>query len=168
MEMKRSPLNTPRGNQTYNTMRHTPYSWKSYNKGYHPVEDDRNQRCFVNNEQPYEDNFIPLNVSTPVGHYKKQSTNQYISPSNHNNSNSGWSNYRNNYHVAYGKCNNRYPANKHFGKQFYGNYQKRKVSFDLQFCVCEITEILSYDRTSFHTIININYLQYVYFRVLKE
>ncbi|XP_020299700.1 uncharacterized protein LOC109863686 [Pseudomyrmex gracilis] len=127
--MRRSPLNDPRGNQTYNMMRHTPYSWNSHNKankGYHSVEDDRNQRCSVNNEQPSEDNFIPLNVSSPVVHYKKQSTNQYTSQSNYNSPNSGWSSYRNNYHVAHGKCNNRYPANKHFGKQFYGNYQKRK------------------------------------------
>ncbi|XP_029661212.1 putative uncharacterized protein DDB_G0286751 [Formica exsecta] len=128
--MKRSPLNTPHGSRTYGA-RHTPYNWKLYenanNRGYQSVNNSY-QRFSVNNEiQPSGDNFIPLNVSTPVTQHEKHNTNRY-SPANGRNSaspGSGWYNNRNNYHAtSRSNCNNRYSTYKHSGNQFHG--QKRK------------------------------------------
>ncbi|XP_050460724.1 GATA zinc finger domain-containing protein 15-like [Cataglyphis hispanica] len=128
--MKRSPLNTPHGSRTYGA-RHTPYNWKlnenANNRGYQSVNNSY-QRFSVNNElQAGGDNFIPLNVSTPVTQHEKHNTNRY-SPANGRNSaspGSAWYNNRNNYHAtSRSNCNNRYSTYKHSGNQFHG--QKRK------------------------------------------
>ncbi|CAL1675229.1 unnamed protein product [Lasius platythorax] len=84
--MRRSPLNTPHGSRTYGA-RHTPYNWKLHenanNKGYQSVNNSY-QRFSVNNEpQPCGDNFIPLNVSTPVTQHEKHN-NQYSPASGRN------------------------------------------------------------------------------------
>ncbi|XP_072746667.1 uncharacterized protein [Anoplolepis gracilipes] len=128
--MKRSPLNNPHGSRTYGS-RHSPYNWKLYenanNRGYQPINNSY-QRFSVNNElQPCGDNFIPLNVSTPVTQHEKHNANRY-SPANGRNSvnpGSGWYNYRNNYHAtSRSNCNNRYSTYKHSGNHFHG--QKRR------------------------------------------
>src|SRR5436190_17832549 len=132
--MKRSPLNTPHGSRTYGA-RHTPYNWKLHentsNRGYQSGNNSY-QRFTVNNEtQPSGDNFIPLNVSTPLIQHEKHSANRYSPASGRNSAspNSGWYNHRNSYHAGTSRSNfnNRYSNYKQSGNQFYG--QKRKVSY---------------------------------------
>lgn len=123
--MKKSPLSTPHGSRTYGA-RHTPYDWKLHenpnNRGYQSANNSF-QRFSVNNEaQACGDNFIPLNVSTPVTQHEKRNINQYSPASGRNSFGSGsrWYNYRNNYHATpRSNYDNRYSTYKHPNNQFY-------------------------------------------------
>lgn len=129
--MKRSPLNNAvHGGRP----RHSPYNWKNTHesacgRGYHAAEGSSYQRFPAGSagpQPPRDDNFIPLDVSTPKYNAGNNSSanNRYSgrgSPSG-----GGWyNNYRGNYHATpRSNCGNRYPAYKHSPKQFRG--QKRK------------------------------------------
>jgi len=131
--MKRSPLNNAAHSGRPYGARHSPYNWKSHENafggGYQSMEDNSYQRFPVSNAgpRPSDDDFIPLNVSTPMTrHEKYNSTNRYSPSSGQGNPGSGWyNNYRGNYHST-PRSNNRHSAYKHAPKQFHG--QKRKVS----------------------------------------
>jgi len=125
--MKKSPLNSPYDGRAYGT-RHTPY-WKLHenaNRGYQSVENNSYQHLSMNNSpQPCGDDFIPLNISTPVAQYRKYNANKYSSTGGNNISPRGGWRSRNNYqNIPKLNCNNRYTAHN----QFYG--QKIKVSLD--------------------------------------
>lgn len=131
--MKRSPLNNAYGGRPYGASgaRHTPYNWKSQEsacgRGYQSAEGSSYQRFPANNAgtQPRDDDFIPLNVSTPMPRHDKYNANRYSPSGGRGNPGGGWyNNYRGNYHPA-SRSNNRYSAYKHSPKQFHG---KRKVS----------------------------------------
>ncbi|XP_031850344.1 uncharacterized protein LOC116435179 [Nomia melanderi] len=129
--MKKSPLSTPsssRGKQCYN--------WKLYDHksrtGYNYDNDDSYQ-CVssIGVQMRTGNDFIPLNISTPVSEKKRHSGNWYGSGGgrNHRNSGSGgFNHYRNNYHAtSKSNYNNSYSPYKHSGKQFHGQkkgYQK--------------------------------------------
>ncbi|EZA56338.1 hypothetical protein DMN91_010431 [Ooceraea biroi] len=128
--MKRSPLSTPRGFRGHGP-RQAPYNWKSQNansRGYHSAGNESCQRFVVDNEaQPRGNDFIPLNVSTPVTQHEKHGARNWHSPAGgHNNvSPRGWHNYRGNYHGnprlnSSNRGNSRYAAYKHPGKKFHG------------------------------------------------
>lgn len=125
--------NAAHSSRSYDT-RHM-YNWKSHenasNRGYHFVEDNSSQRFLVSDAQPqtFNDNFIPLNVSTPMTrHGKHNVTNRYSFTGGRGSPGSGWcNNYRSNYHaMPRSNYSNRYSTYKHSPKQFHG--QKRKVS----------------------------------------
>lgn len=127
--MKRSPLNNAaHGSRPYGA-RHTPYNWKSHEstsgRGYQSAEGSNYQRFPVQGNsgpQPCDDDFIPLNVSTPMTrHEKHNAANRYSPAGGRGSPGSGWyNNYRGNYHTPRSNCNNRYSTYKQF--------QKRKVS----------------------------------------
>ncbi|EGI61193.1 PREDICTED: uncharacterized protein LOC105150099 [Acromyrmex echinatior] len=129
--MRRSPLNNPAyGSRPYGT-RHTPYNWKSHEnacgRGYQLMEGNSYPRFYASNtrSQPHDDNFIPLDVSTPLTRYDKYNTANRYSPSGGRGSpSSGWdNNYRGNYHAT-PRLNKRNPAYKHSPKQFQGQIRK--------------------------------------------
>lgn len=139
-KMKRSPLNNAaHGGRPYGA-RHTPYNWKSHEnacgRGYQPAEGNSYHRFPGSNtgSQPHDDDFIPLNVSTPLMRHDKYNTANRYSPSGGRGSpGSGWyNNYRGNYYAT-PRPNNRNSAYKHSPKQFQG--QKRKVKGLIERCV---------------------------------
>jgi len=128
-KMRRSPLNNPAyGSRPYGA-RHTPYNWKSHEntcgRGYQLAEGNSIPRFHASNtgSQSHDNDFIPLNVSTPLTRYNKYNTARY-SPSGGRGPSSGWyNNYRGNYH-AMPRSNKRNPAYKHSPKQFQGQIRK--------------------------------------------
>ncbi|KOC61860.1 hypothetical protein WH47_06189 [Habropoda laboriosa] len=129
--MKKSPLSTPsgsRGKQNYN--------WKVHDHknatGYNYVNSDSYQCSSPNGGQTQLGNdFIPLNVSTPLPEQKRYSGNNWHGSgcrSHRNSGSGGFNHYRNNYHATpKSNLNNSYSPYKHHGKQFYGQkkgYQK--------------------------------------------
>lgn len=129
--MKKSPLSTP---SAPNRRKHTPYNWSPHEGanrrgGYQPVKNGSYQ-CFPANDGQQTsggDDFIPLNMSTPVAQYKKHSGNWYSPGGGRNNINAGrGSNYRNNYYATPNRsiCNNSFSPYKNSGRQFHG---QRKV-----------------------------------------
>lgn len=132
--MKRSPLNNAAHSGRPYGARHMPYNWKSpenaSGKGYQLTEDKSYQRFSVDAEsQSCDDNFIPLNISTPMTrHEKYNAANRYTPAGGSDSPVGGWyNNYRGNYHAtSRANCSNRYLAYKHSSKPFHR--QKRKVS----------------------------------------
>ncbi|KYM99118.1 PREDICTED: uncharacterized protein LOC108776988 [Cyphomyrmex costatus] len=133
--MKKSPLNNAvHGGRPYG-VRHAPYNWKShenaYGRGYQPAEGNSYQHFSGSNtgSQPHDDDFIPLNISTPLSRHKYNSTNRYTPSGGRGSpgrSGNGWhNNYRGkgNYHAT-PRSNNRNPAYKYSPDQF--QRQKRK------------------------------------------
>ncbi|XP_076656040.1 uncharacterized protein LOC143360795 [Halictus rubicundus] len=130
--MKKSPLSTPsssRGKQCYNWKLHDHKNRTDYNY----VKEDSYQSLSPNGVQMHSGNdFIPLNISTPVLDRKRYSGNWHNSGGgrNHRNSGSGgFNHYRNNYHAtSKSNYNNSYSPYKHSGKQFHG--QKKDFQKD--------------------------------------
>lgn len=127
--MKKSPLSTPsssRGKQCYNWKLCDHKSRTGYTYG-----NDDSYQCVssIGVQMRTGNDFIPLNVSTPVSEKKRHSGNWYGSGGgrNHRNSGSGGFNqYRNNYHAtSKSNYNNSYSPYKHSGKQFHG--QKKVI-----------------------------------------
>ncbi|KAK1133541.1 hypothetical protein K0M31_011345 [Melipona bicolor] len=127
LKMKRSPLSTPsssRGKQSYNWRSHEyknriGYGDKSDGYQCHTPKSSPNQKHLGND-------FIPLNISTPLPEHKRFSNNwNNYGGRNHRNSGSGGLNhYRNQYHSSpKSNFNNSHSPYKHSSKQFYG--QKR-------------------------------------------
>ncbi|XP_077279784.1 uncharacterized protein LOC143907122 [Temnothorax americanus] len=132
-KMKRSPLNNATHSGRPCGAKHTSYNWKSHenanSRGYQTAEGNSYHRFSASGaeSQPCDDNFIPLNVSTPMTrHEKYNAASQYRPAGECSSPGSGWyNNYRGNYHATpRSNCNNQYPAYKHFPKQFHR--QKRK------------------------------------------
>lgn len=132
--MKKSPLSTPsgsRGNNGYNRRSHD----HKHMTGYNSVKSDSYQCISPNGAQMHCGNdFIPLNISTPVTEQKRLSGNWHGASSNRNYRNSGngrYNHYRNNYHATpKSNFNNSYSPYKYSGKQFYG--QKKGYHKDAQ------------------------------------
>lgn len=98
--------------------------------GYNSVKSDSYQCISPNGAQMHCGNdFIPLNISTPVTEQKRLSGNWHGASSNRNYRNSGngrYNHYRNNYHATpKSNFNNSYSPYKYSGKQFYG--QKKVI-----------------------------------------
>lgn len=154
--MKKSPLSTPSGP---NRPRHTPYNWNSHEnankRGYTPNRNDGYQSIPANDgaQQICGDDFIPLNMSTPVTQYKKNRGNwhsprggrnnsspdsggyynrsSYNTPrSRYNNSSNANAkcNYRNNYYSPRSNSNSSYSPYKQPFRQF---HKQRKVLANL-------------------------------------
>lgn len=129
--MRRSPLNTPSGPSR---RRHMTYDWSTHQntnrKGYHSVNNGNYQSFPANNgPQTCGDDFIPLNVSTPITRYKKFSGNWHNSGDGRNNAAtiSGTCNYRNNYQsTPRPNYNTSYSPYKHSNRQFYGQRKGNK------------------------------------------
>lgn len=127
--MKKSPLSMPsssRQNQNCNWRVDDHKKWTGYN---HVTSDS--YVCMSTNEGKHTgDDFIPLNISTPLPERNRPCGNWRGTRSrNHRNSGSGgFNHYRNNYHsTPKTNFNNLYSPYKHSGKQFYGQkkgYQK--------------------------------------------
>ncbi|XP_032677179.1 myb-like protein Z [Odontomachus brunneus] len=114
--MKRSPLSTPSGP---NQRKHTPYNWNSHEnankRGYTPNRNDGYQ-CFSANDGTQQisgDDFIPLDMSTPVTQYKKNNSNWHSPRGGRNNSSpdSGGCYNRSGYNTPRSKYNNSGNAN---------------------------------------------------------
>lgn len=160
-KMKRSPLSTPNGP---NRRRHTPYNWNSHenmNKRGYSFTRDGDYQCLPANDrtQPtYGDDFIPLNMSTPVSQYKKNNRNwhsprgrrnnnsspdgggrnyrnSYSTPRSNNSSNANArSNYRNNYYTpSTSSSNNSFSPYKQPFTSIRQYHQQRKVLLNFQF-----------------------------------
>ncbi|XP_012216543.1 putative uncharacterized protein DDB_G0282499 [Linepithema humile] len=119
--MKKSPLNSPYDGRAYGA-RSTPY-WKlqenANSRGYQGVENNSYHRLSVNNgPQTCGGDFIPLNISTPVGQHRKNNANQYNTGCS--SPRGGWRNRNNYQNTPKSNCNNRYTAYN----QFYGQKSK--------------------------------------------
>lgn len=130
-KMKRSPLNNTAPSVRPYGARHTSYNWKSpentSGRGYQFAEGKSYQRFPVGaGSQPCDDNFIPLNVSTPMTRHEKYNAANRYSPAG--GSVGVWhNNYRGNYHATSRmNCNSRYLGYKHSPKSFHR--QRGKVS----------------------------------------
>lgn len=125
--MKKSPLSTPSGSR-----RNDSYNWKSHDHknrtGYNYNKGD-SYRCISPNggQTNCGNDFIPLNVSTPVPEQKRFSGNWHGSGGGRcyrNSGGSGYNHYKNNYHATpKSNFNNSYSPYKHSGKQSYGQKQ---------------------------------------------
>ncbi|XP_076755235.1 uncharacterized protein LOC143426014 [Xylocopa sonorina] len=121
-KMRKSPLSTPSGSKGRQN-----YNWKLHDHknrtGYSYVKSDGYQCTSPNGGQTQSGNdFIPLNISTPLPEHKRHSGNWHGSGGSHRNSGSGgFNHYRNNYHATpKSNYNNSYSPYKLSGKQFYG------------------------------------------------
>ena len=132
--MKKSPLSTPSGSR-----RNESYNWKSHDHknrtGYNYNKSDSYQCMSPNGGQTNCGNdFIPLNVSTPVLEQKRFSGNWHGSGGGRcyrNSGGSGYNHYKNNYHATpKSNFNNSYSPYKHSGKQSYG--QKKGYRKDVR------------------------------------
>ncbi|KAF3427155.1 hypothetical protein E2986_10049 [Frieseomelitta varia] len=128
LKMKRSPLNTPSGSREKQS-----YNWRSHDYknriGYGPGKSDGHQ-CHTPKTSPSQkhlgNDFIPLNISTPLPEHKRFSNNWngYGGRNHHNSGSGGFKHYRNQYHSSpKSNFSNSYSPYKLSGKQFYG--QKR-------------------------------------------
>ncbi|KAK9303764.1 hypothetical protein QLX08_004640 [Tetragonisca angustula] len=126
--MKRSPLSTPSGSKEKQS-----YNWRSHDyknrTGYNRDKSDGYQ-CHTPKISPSQkhlgNDFIPLNISTPLPEHKRFSNNWngYGGRSHRNSGSGGFNHYRNQYHSSpKSNFNNSYSPYKLSGKQFYG--QKR-------------------------------------------
>ncbi|XP_076232827.1 uncharacterized protein LOC143178190 [Calliopsis andreniformis] len=133
--MKKSPLSTPSGSMGKERYNRRSYDHKS-TTGYNFDKSDNFQCLSPNSRRQMHcgNDFIPLNVSTPVLEHKRFSNNWHGSGGNRNYRNSGsggFNHYRNNYHATpKSNFNNSYSPYKHSGKQFYG--QKKGYHKDAQ------------------------------------
>lgn len=103
--MWRSVPNTSTNNRSNN--RHTVYGWgtsrEMNSEGYQDAPNTRYQSVSINEEEHLSrsgDDFIPLNVSTPVTQHNWHGGNWY-SPRGGRNNTSGRRNFRNNYRSNY-------------------------------------------------------------------
>ncbi|XP_014487430.1 PREDICTED: uncharacterized protein LOC106751137 [Dinoponera quadriceps] len=121
--MKRSPLSTPSGPSR---RRHTPYNWNSNDnankRGYEPMRNGGYQCLPANDgmQQICGDDFIPLNMSTPMTQYKKNNGKWHSPRGGRNNSSpdSRGSNYRN----SYGPPRSNNPSNPNARCNYRNNY----------------------------------------------
>ena len=131
LKMKRSPLSTPSGSREKQS-----YNWRSHDyknrTGYGRDKSDGYQ-CHTPKTSPSQrqsgNDFIPLNISTPLPEHKKFSNNwnNYGGRSHRNSGSGGFNHYRNQYHSSpKSNFNNSYSPYKLSGKQFYG--QKRVIN----------------------------------------
>lgn len=122
--MRRSPLNSP---SDPNRRRHTPYNWNSHEnakkRGY-PSSDGVYQCFSANNGTPQisGNDFIPLDMSTPVAQYKKNRGN-WRSPrgglNNYSSPDSGGYYNRSNYNASRSKYNNTPNARCNYRHNYY-------------------------------------------------
>lgn len=121
--MKKSPLSMPCGSNGNQNCNRKSYDHKN-RTGYNYVKSDSYQCTPLNaTKTQLANDFIPLNISTPLPERKRFSGNWHgTGGRNHRNSGSGgFNHYRNNYHTSpKANFNNSYSPYKHTGKQYYG------------------------------------------------